>query len=81
MLQLCILLLLLRLQDACQIAGMNCLRLMHESTATALAYGIYKSAKGQFSETKPQHVLFVDLGHSGFSASVCTFLQVSLLSY
>jgi Hsp70 protein len=64
-------------QDACQIAGMNCLRLMHESTATALAYGIYKSAKGQFSETKPQHVLFVDLGHSGFSASVCTFLQVN----
>jgi molecular chaperone DnaK (HSP70) len=53
---------------------------MHESTATALAYGIYKSAKGQFSETKPQHVLFVDLGHSGFSASVCTFLQVTVCS-
>lgn len=32
------------------IGGVNCLRLIHEHTATALAYGIYKSAKGEFSE-------------------------------
>merc|ERR1719399_1635686 len=29
--------------DATRIAGLNCLRLMHETTATALAYGIYKT--------------------------------------
>lgn len=44
------------LQNACSIGGVNCLRLIHEHTATALAYGIYKSAKGEFSEkvTEPQ---------------------------
>lgn len=38
------------LQNACSVAGVNCLRLIHEHTATALAYGIYKSAKGEFHE-------------------------------
>ena len=33
------------LLDACDIIGLNCLRLMHENTATALAFGIFKSAK------------------------------------
>uniref|UniRef100_A0A3B4X1F6 Uncharacterized protein n=1 Tax=Seriola lalandi dorsalis TaxID=1841481 RepID=A0A3B4X1F6_SERLL len=28
--------------DAAQIAGLNCLRLMNETTAVTLAYGIYK---------------------------------------
>ena len=40
----------LRAQSACAIGGVNCLRLIHEHTATALAYGIYKSAKGEFHE-------------------------------
>ena len=31
--------------DACEIVGVNCLRLMHESTASALAYGIFKDIK------------------------------------
>ncbi|CAM9352873.1 unnamed protein product [Pylaiella littoralis] len=64
--------------NACAIGGVNCLRLMHEHTATALAYGIYKSAKGEFSEKEPQFVLFLDVGHSSFSASVVTFVQGSL---
>lgn len=37
-------------QSACAVGGVNCLRLIHEHTATALAYGIYKSAKGEFHE-------------------------------
>ncbi|CAN0193287.1 unnamed protein product, partial [Discosporangium mesarthrocarpum] len=64
--------------DACKVGGINCLRLMHEHTATALAYGIYKSAKGLFHSTEPEHVLFLDLGHSTFSASVVKFVQGSL---
>eukprot|EP00752_Nemacystus_decipiens_P011694 g10378.t1 len=65
-------------EDACAIGGVNCLRLIHEHTATALAYGIYKSAKGEFSEKEPQFVLFLDVGHSSFSAAVVTFIQGSL---
>ncbi|CAM9772641.1 unnamed protein product [Scytosiphon promiscuus] len=66
------------MMNACMIGGVNCLRLIHEHTATALAYGIYKSAKGEFSEKEPQFVLFLDVGHSSFSASVVTFIQGSL---
>ncbi|CAM9320236.1 unnamed protein product [Ascophyllum nodosum] len=66
------------MMNACSVAGVNCLRLMHEHTATALAYGIYKSAKGEFHEKDPHVVLFVDLGHSTFSAAVVTFVQGSL---
>ncbi|KAG5189610.1 heat shock protein 70 [Tribonema minus] len=64
--------------NAVQIAGLNCLRLMHESTATALAYGIYRSAKGEFSDGNARKVLFLDLGHSSFCASVVTFTQAAL---
>ena len=93
---------------ACNIAGLNCLRLMHEvsllqvtttphaehltparvpgnrlqgththahtlitpthhpllpqNTATALAFGIFKSAKGLFDAEKESNVMFLDLG-------------------
>ena len=42
-----------------QIAGLNCLRLVNETTATALAYGIYKT---DLPETDPVNVAFVDMG-------------------
>lgn len=44
---------------AAQIAGLNCLRLMNDTTATALAYGIYKT---DLPEDAPLHVAFVDVG-------------------
>lgn len=47
--------------DASQIAGINCLRLMPETTATALAYGIYKT---DLPEKDPINVVFVDVGYS-----------------
>jgi heat shock protein 4 len=47
--------------DAASIAGLNVLRLIHETTATALAYGIYKT---DLPADKPQHVVFLDAGHS-----------------
>ena len=64
---------------AAEIAGLNVLRLMHESTAVALSYGIYKSVRNLFHESEPQHVLFLDLGHSNFCASVVDFIQGKLI--
>uniref|UniRef100_A0AAR2LBV0 Heat shock protein 4b n=1 Tax=Pygocentrus nattereri TaxID=42514 RepID=A0AAR2LBV0_PYGNA len=58
--------------DAAQIAGLNCLRLMNETTAVALAYGIYKQDLPA-PEEKPRTVAFVDVGHSGYQVSVCAF--------
>ncbi|KAG7508734.1 heat shock 70 kDa protein 4 [Solea senegalensis] len=58
--------------DAAQIAGLNCLRLMNETTAVALAYGIYKQDLPA-PEEKARNVVFVDVGHSGFQTSVCAF--------
>lgn len=58
--------------DAAQIAGLNCLRLMNETTAVALAYGIYKQDLPP-PEEKARIVVFVDLGHSGYQTSLCAF--------
>ncbi|KAJ7997211.1 hypothetical protein DPEC_G00226620 [Dallia pectoralis] len=58
--------------NAAQIAGLNCLRLMNETTAVTLAYGIYKQDLPA-PEDKPRNVVFVDLGHSGYQVSVCAF--------
>uniref|UniRef100_A0A3P9LFJ9 Heat shock protein 4a n=1 Tax=Oryzias latipes TaxID=8090 RepID=A0A3P9LFJ9_ORYLA len=58
--------------DAAQIAGLNCLRLMNDTTAVTLAYGIYKQDLPA-PEEKPRTVVFVDLGHSGYQVSVCAF--------
>ena len=49
-----------------QIAGLNCLRLLNETTATALAYGIYKT---DLPEGDPVNVVFVDIGFA--STQVC----------
>ena len=53
--------------DATRIAGLNCLRLMHETTATALAYGIYKT---ELPEKDPLTVVFVDIGHTALQCCV-----------
>lgn len=58
---------------------MNVLKLLHESTAVALSYGIYKSARNLFHESEPQYVLFLDLGHSQFTATVVAFIQGKLI--
>ena len=64
----------LAMRDACEIGGIHALRLMHDTTATAVEYGIYKSAKKVFDATAPQHVMFVDLGHASTSVSVVDFV-------
>ena len=51
---------------AAQIAGVNCLRLLNETTATALAYGIYKT---DLPADAPVNVAFVDAGANSLQAS------------
>ncbi|XP_017844075.2 heat shock 70 kDa protein 4 isoform X1 [Drosophila busckii] len=63
------------LLDAAQIAGLNVLRLMNETTATALAYGFYKN---DLFEDKPRNVIFVDFGHSALQVSACSFTKGKL---
>ncbi|XP_077587069.1 heat shock 70 kDa protein 4L [Stigmatopora nigra] len=58
--------------DATQIAGLNCLRLINDTTAVALAYGIYKQDLPT-PEEKPRHVVFVDMGHSSYQVAVTSF--------
>lgn len=58
------------LQDAAGIAGLNCLRLVNETTATALSYGFYKQDLPA-PEEKARNVVFVDFGHSSIQVSAC----------
>ncbi|CAG9134597.1 unnamed protein product [Plutella xylostella] len=60
------------LLDSAAIAGLNVLRLMNETTATALAYGIYKQDLPA-PEDKPRNVVFVDFGQSALQVSACAF--------
>lgn len=55
---------------ASEIAGLNVLRLMHDGTATALGYGIYKT---DFPNSGPSYVVFVDIGHCDTQVSVASF--------
>eukprot|EP01035_Chromulina_nebulosa_P019126 gene19126-24962_t len=67
---------------ASEIAQLNTLKVVNESTAIALSYGIFKSAKGLFSETDPTYVMFIDIGYAGYSVSVVSFKheKMSVLS-
>nr|KAJ0209408.1 hypothetical protein LSAT_V11C400199930 [Lactuca sativa] len=62
--------------DAATIAGLHPLRLMHETTATALAYGIYKT---DLPENEQLNVAFIDIGHA--SMQVCSEAQCPLVQY
>jgi len=61
--------------DAASICGLNVLRLMHETTATALAYGIFKTS--EFTDD-PVNVCFVDVGHSAMQVCVAQFTKKGL---
>lgn len=65
------------LSDAAGIAGLNVLRLINETTATALQYGFYKQDLPA-AEEKPRNVVFVDFGHSSIQISVCAFNKSKL---
>ncbi|KAG0707014.1 heat shock protein 70 family [Suillus ampliporus] len=62
--------------DAAQIAGLNALRLINDTTAVALGYGITKTDLPD--PENPRHVMFVDVGHSSMSVSVIAFAKGQL---
>ncbi|XP_001641799.2 97 kDa heat shock protein [Nematostella vectensis] len=61
--------------DASATAGLNCLRLMNDTTAVSLAYGIYKQ---DLPTDKPRNVVFVDIGHSSLQVCITAFLKGQL---
>ncbi|XP_048439740.1 heat shock 70 kDa protein 15-like [Pyrus x bretschneideri] len=61
--------------DAAKIAGLNPLRLFHETTATALAYGIYKT---DLPENEQLNVAFVDIGHASMQVCIAGFKKGQL---
>ncbi|KAL2286199.1 hypothetical protein FJTKL_07021 [Diaporthe vaccinii] len=64
--------------DAAEIAGLKLLRLMNDTTAAALGYGITKLDLPSADE-KPRRVVFVDVGHSNFTCSVVEFKKGELV--
>ncbi|KAJ3694147.1 hypothetical protein LUZ60_009627 [Juncus effusus] len=66
--------------DAATIAGLRPLRLFHETTATALAYGIYKT---DLPESDQLNVAFVDVGHASMQVCIAGYKkgQLKILSH
>lgn len=63
--------------DAADIAGIKVLRLINETTATALGYGITKLDLPS-AEEKPRRVAFIDIGHTNYTVSICEFKKGEL---
>ncbi|KAI0478992.1 heat shock protein Hsp88 [Xylariaceae sp. FL0804] len=63
--------------DAAEIAGLKPLRIMNDTTAAALGYGITKLDLPA-AEEKPRRVCFIDIGHSNYSCSVVEFKRGEL---
>lgn len=63
--------------DAGEIAGLKVLRLVNDTTATALGYGITK-LELPGPEEKPRRVMFVDIGYSDYTATVVEFRKGEL---
>jgi len=60
--------------DAANIAGLNVLRLMNETTAVALNYGILRP----LPKDEASKVMFVDIGATATTATVASFVQGGL---
>jgi heat shock protein 4 len=63
--------------DASEIAGLKCLRLINDTTAVALGYGITKTDLPP-PEEKPRRIVFVNIGHSNYTATVVEFKKGEL---
>ncbi|KAK8080429.1 hypothetical protein PG997_008247 [Apiospora hydei] len=65
------------LMDAAEIAGLKMLRLMNDTTAAALGWGITKlDLPGP--EEKPRRVAIIDIGHSDYTCSIIDFKKGEL---
>jgi len=60
------------LLDSAKMSGLNVLRLMNDTTSTALAYGIYKQDLPE-TDKPARNVVFVDVGHTGTQVAACSF--------
>ncbi|KAL4230085.1 Heat shock 70 kDa protein 4L [Mactra antiquata] len=60
------------MKAACQMANLNCLKLMNDTTAVSLAYGIYKQDLPPENE-KSRNVVFVDVGYSSTQVALSAF--------
>ena len=58
------------LLDATKLAKINCVRLLNETTAIGLCYGVFKN--DQFTNTS-RNVIFIDLGYSNLTVSIMNF--------
>lgn len=58
---------------AAKIAEINVTRLINESTAVALDYGIFR--KADLDAKNARNVLFIDFGHSKTSLFCCSFTK------
>ncbi|KAK2796696.1 Heat shock protein hsp88 [Emmonsiellopsis sp. PD_5] len=65
------------LLDAAEIAGLTVLRLINDSTAIALGYGITKFDLPT-AEEKPKRVAFVDIGYADYTCSIVEFRKGEL---
>jgi heat shock protein 4 len=65
------------IMDACDISGLKLLRLMNDTTAAALGWGITKTDLPT-AEEKPRRVCFIDIGHSNYTASIVQFRKGEL---
>lgn len=63
--------------DAAEIAGLKVLRLMNDTTATALGWGITKLDLPS-GEEQPRRMAFVDIGHSNYSCSIVDYRKGEL---
>jgi heat shock 70kDa protein 4 len=59
---------------ACEITGITGVqRLMHEHTAVALSFGIFKDLRKEFSKDHPTYIMFIDMGATSYTVSVVAF--------
>jgi len=61
------------LQAGCEMVGLGIQRFVHENTATALSYGMFKDLKKEFTKDKPTNVMFIDMGASAYTVSIASF--------
>jgi heat shock protein 4 len=67
--------------DAAEIAGINTLRVINDTTSAALGYGITKLDLPDPADAnhKPRIVVFVDLGHSSYQVAVASLVKGILI--
>lgn len=63
--------------DAAEIAGIKVLRLINETTAVALGYGITKLDLPS-AEEKPRRTAFIDIGHTNYTCTIAEFRKGEL---